>query len=253
VVKRTISRLEENRRGIILLHDIQPATALALPNLLKELKARGYRVVLVKPAAPTAELVASAKPLVAPKAITADRAIVPPLTPTVPRPAPIIAMGSQPAPGSEVVPEATQANAAATAVPRVVAKPALAPVVKHMEQAALPTPRSYEHLAKPFTPRLKPYRSTELAAKPPFEPAPGPVRTQQDRESSLRGPVVSDKPWIEIPANAQASASPADLPSSPPPAAAASQLKPSKIAEPTGDLGMWPFEPIGNVTQSTLR
>jgi hypothetical protein len=35
---------------ILLLHDIQPATAMALPSLLKELKARGFHVVQVVPA-----------------------------------------------------------------------------------------------------------------------------------------------------------------------------------------------------------
>jgi hypothetical protein len=40
-------RLEEKGRGILLLHDIHPATALAVPVLLKELKQRGYRVVHV--------------------------------------------------------------------------------------------------------------------------------------------------------------------------------------------------------------
>ncbi|MEW6453673.1 MAG: polysaccharide deacetylase family protein [Pseudomonadota bacterium] len=248
VVKRTISRLEENRRGIILLHDIQPATALALPNLLKELKARGYRVVLVKPTAPGADLIASARPAQPPVQIAAQP-IVPPVTPTVPRPAPIITMAA-PAPTAEPGQEA-QAHASTTGAPapRVAAKPAPAPVVRHMEQAAVPMSRSYEHLARPFTPRLKAYRSTELGAKPPFEPAPSPVRTQTDRTSSLRGPVVTD-----VAVNAQASASPADKAQiSQEPRATASQLKSEKIAEPTGDLGMWPFEALKNVAQSTAR
>jgi peptidoglycan/xylan/chitin deacetylase (PgdA/CDA1 family) len=50
VVRRAIDRLEVKRRGILLLHDIQPATALGLPALLAELKARGYRIVHVVPA-----------------------------------------------------------------------------------------------------------------------------------------------------------------------------------------------------------
>jgi len=263
VVKRTIARLEENRRGIILLHDIQPATALALPNLLKELKARGYRIVLVKPAAPGTELVASANPPIIPRAIAAERTVVPPLTPMVPRPAPIITIGAQPAPVVAAPPqEAAQANAATPApapviapAQRVAAKPVLVvkpvEVAKLSEQAALSAPRSYEHLARPFAPRLKPYRSTELTAKPPFEPAPGPIRTEPGPESSLRGPAVAQKPWIDIPAKAQASALPADLPAAP--RMAASQLKPSRISEPTGDLGMWPFEPLKNVAQSTAQ
>ena len=41
--------IEARGRGIILLHDIQPATALMLPTLLKELKKRGYRIVQVVP------------------------------------------------------------------------------------------------------------------------------------------------------------------------------------------------------------
>ena len=47
IVRRAIRRLEEKGRGILLLHDIHPATALALPALLRELKERGYRIVQV--------------------------------------------------------------------------------------------------------------------------------------------------------------------------------------------------------------
>jgi len=49
VVRRAIARLDERGKGVLLLHDIQPATALALPELLRELKARGYRIVQVVP------------------------------------------------------------------------------------------------------------------------------------------------------------------------------------------------------------
>jgi peptidoglycan/xylan/chitin deacetylase (PgdA/CDA1 family) len=49
VVRRSIARLDEKGKGILLLHDIQPATALALPELLRELKAKGYRIVHVVP------------------------------------------------------------------------------------------------------------------------------------------------------------------------------------------------------------
>ena len=50
IVRRALIRLEAKGKGILLLHDIQPATALGLPELLGELKARGYRVVHVVPA-----------------------------------------------------------------------------------------------------------------------------------------------------------------------------------------------------------
>ncbi len=47
-----IKRLEEKGRGILLLHDIQARTVAALPRILAELKARGYRIVHVVPATP---------------------------------------------------------------------------------------------------------------------------------------------------------------------------------------------------------
>ena len=51
IVKLAINRIEaKNHRGVLLLHDIHPATAMALPALLKELKARGYRIVQAVPA-----------------------------------------------------------------------------------------------------------------------------------------------------------------------------------------------------------
>src|SRR5438477_497692 len=34
VLHRALARLEERRKGVLLLHDIQPATALMLPQLL---------------------------------------------------------------------------------------------------------------------------------------------------------------------------------------------------------------------------
>ena len=47
-----IRRLEAKGKGILLLHDIQPRTVTALPRILRELKARGYRIVHVVPATP---------------------------------------------------------------------------------------------------------------------------------------------------------------------------------------------------------
>lgn len=51
IVRKAISRIEsKGHRGVLLLHDIHPATAMALPTLLKELKAKGYRIVQAVPA-----------------------------------------------------------------------------------------------------------------------------------------------------------------------------------------------------------
>ena len=52
ITRRALQRIEARGRGILLLHDIQPATALALPAILAELKARGYKIVHVVPATP---------------------------------------------------------------------------------------------------------------------------------------------------------------------------------------------------------
>jgi len=45
LVKRIMTSLEKRGKGIILMHDIQPHTAAAMPQLLQELKAGGYKVV----------------------------------------------------------------------------------------------------------------------------------------------------------------------------------------------------------------
>jgi peptidoglycan/xylan/chitin deacetylase (PgdA/CDA1 family) len=51
IVRLAIDRIDaKNHRGVLLLHDIHPNTAAALPILLKELKARGYRIVQAVPA-----------------------------------------------------------------------------------------------------------------------------------------------------------------------------------------------------------
>ncbi len=45
IVQRAMRQLSAKGKGIILMHDIHPATVLALPMLLKELKTNGYRIV----------------------------------------------------------------------------------------------------------------------------------------------------------------------------------------------------------------
>ena len=48
IAARAIRRIEaHDHRGVLLLHDIHPATATALPTILKELKERGYHIVQV--------------------------------------------------------------------------------------------------------------------------------------------------------------------------------------------------------------
>jgi peptidoglycan/xylan/chitin deacetylase (PgdA/CDA1 family) len=98
VVSRSIARLDAKGKGILLLHDIQPATALALPHLLRELKRRGYKIVQVAPAnapalvasapqqpaspSPNAQSVAAPQPFPA----TTPSAVVPPVAHSWPEP-----------------------------------------------------------------------------------------------------------------------------------------------------------------------
>jgi peptidoglycan-N-acetylglucosamine deacetylase len=48
VHRDVLRQLEELGKGIILFHDIQPATAQALPGLLEALRVKGYKVVQLK-------------------------------------------------------------------------------------------------------------------------------------------------------------------------------------------------------------
>jgi peptidoglycan/xylan/chitin deacetylase (PgdA/CDA1 family) len=52
IVRRAMTRLEKHGKGILLLHDIQKQTAIALPMLLAELKAHHFKIVQVVPVGP---------------------------------------------------------------------------------------------------------------------------------------------------------------------------------------------------------
>ena len=51
VVKSVMSQLEKHGKGIILMHDLHRNTAEALPELIRQLKAGGYKVVHMVPKA----------------------------------------------------------------------------------------------------------------------------------------------------------------------------------------------------------
>ncbi len=53
VVKNVMSKLAKQGKGIILMHDFQQATATAAPELLKQLKEGGYKVVQITGKTPT--------------------------------------------------------------------------------------------------------------------------------------------------------------------------------------------------------
>jgi hypothetical protein len=43
-----VSKLKKHGKGIVLMHDFQHATSMALPELLVQLKSNGYKIVQVK-------------------------------------------------------------------------------------------------------------------------------------------------------------------------------------------------------------
>jgi peptidoglycan/xylan/chitin deacetylase (PgdA/CDA1 family) len=48
VIKSIMAKLQKHGKGIVLMHDFQPATAQAVPELLNQLKAGGYKIVHMK-------------------------------------------------------------------------------------------------------------------------------------------------------------------------------------------------------------
>ena len=49
VVKSVMDKVAKHGKGIILMHDFQKATSLALPEILAKLKAGGFKVVHMTP------------------------------------------------------------------------------------------------------------------------------------------------------------------------------------------------------------
>lgn len=60
VIDRVMSRLEQRGSGVILLHDIQPRTIAALPELLRRLREGGWKLVHIKPRAQETQLALAA-------------------------------------------------------------------------------------------------------------------------------------------------------------------------------------------------
>jgi peptidoglycan/xylan/chitin deacetylase (PgdA/CDA1 family) len=56
VIKSAMTKLAKNGKGILLMHDFQHATAEAMPELLRQLKAGGYKIVHMVPKAPVTTL-----------------------------------------------------------------------------------------------------------------------------------------------------------------------------------------------------
>ena len=56
VIKSALTKLAKNGKGIILMHDFQHGTAQAMPELLRQLKAGGYKIVHMVPKEPVTTL-----------------------------------------------------------------------------------------------------------------------------------------------------------------------------------------------------
>ena len=68
LLQHALKVLEEQKGGIVLFHDIKPATARMLPKFLAQLQSRGYHVVHMRPkgqVAPLADYSATLAPLLA--------------------------------------------------------------------------------------------------------------------------------------------------------------------------------------------
>jgi hypothetical protein len=154
VVRRAMGRLDEKGKGILLLHDIQPATALALPELLRELKTKGYRVVHVVPGkgptrGPVGEKPAEAAVQAAASESPAVKAASIPVAETAASAAPVTAH-------AEVAPPASPAAAKNAVLPALPAQ-AADRLAKGEEIAGPP--------ARPFTDDTKPSKSMPTPAK----------------------------------------------------------------------------------------
>jgi peptidoglycan/xylan/chitin deacetylase (PgdA/CDA1 family) len=56
VIKSVMTKLAKHGKGIVLMHDFQKATSEALPELLAQMKAGGYKIVFMRPAKPVQSL-----------------------------------------------------------------------------------------------------------------------------------------------------------------------------------------------------
>jgi peptidoglycan/xylan/chitin deacetylase (PgdA/CDA1 family) len=59
VINSVLTKLKKNGKGIVLMHDFQRATAEAMPELLKQLKTNGYKIVFVKSKEPAVTTLAA--------------------------------------------------------------------------------------------------------------------------------------------------------------------------------------------------
>lgn len=170
---QVMNQLAYQKKGILLFHDIQPSTAAAMPMILRSLKARGYRIVHMKPAAASttvAEFDVMAQRYFDKKRIAhaanplANRAVTWPMPPKPGQPQPAAVTGG-PTPGGVIAVQ----RAPAAALPGQLPPPAPPP-----GQAPLPG-------------TVPPPLPTAVGADqlPPALPRPARVRPEDDWRTSV--------------------------------------------------------------------
>ena len=158
LIERTLRQLEIEHGGIMLFHDIKPQTARALPTILAELKARGYRIVHMRAKAPVKadELaMAALRQRIAARNPEALRTLFA-ITDGRPAPAPSPTLTQSKAPSMAPVPVAQTVA--------VKADPAAALVPAPAEPAATPTTDYALHVPAPAERAKAPAASASAAA-----------------------------------------------------------------------------------------
>ncbi|MDX2287863.1 MAG: polysaccharide deacetylase family protein [Hyphomicrobiaceae bacterium] len=128
LVRVTLSRIAQQKGGILLFHDIKPATAKALPLILDALKANGYKVVHLRSASrleADAGLVAGFAPMVAAKLAESGTETAPQLMPFYGALEALRGAGAEGAPSPQ--PDANLTRLAPAPRPRAVAPEPTAP------------------------------------------------------------------------------------------------------------------------------
>lgn len=186
VARRAINRVVARGKGILLLHDIQPATALALPEILKELKSRGFKIVHVVPATPDRP-----KTVTEPELWAARRAPEPKVWPRtlivdVESPAPAVAAPSPASFGIESVGPVPKVAMAQTFEQHSGAPPAWPAAVAYAVRSdadVLPIPGAHNfRYSRVF--RLGDPEKSKLMPNVPKKPAVRTARTREPAHSS---------------------------------------------------------------------
>jgi len=196
VYRRALTRIEARHKGILLLHDIQPATVAALPMLLKELKRRGYHIVHVAPATadqpktttdPSQWLMSGKKPVWTPEVVSVDTSLT--AEPVTADPAPVT-LSPLAAPAA-----APELHAAIVPTPALTA-PILPALTITPPSTTAPLPTSPTAPSPSTTAPILPAPMTATPTTAPVTPAPvtaAPVAptplTPVIARMALRGPI----------------------------------------------------------------